>query len=56
MPYADLSTLERDRRLNRIGDLITVDLLSSYVTWRLGGNVDSDSNLESAATPILARI
>jgi acyl carrier protein len=38
MPYADLGALERDRRLNRINDLFTVDLLSSYVNWRLGGS------------------
>src|ERR1700758_41830 len=29
MPYADLKALERDRRLNGIYDLLTVDLLSS---------------------------
>ena len=35
MPYADLTTLERDRRLNRIDDLFTVDLLMRYVAWKL---------------------
>src|ERR1700741_4027623 len=29
LPYADLVTLERDRRLNTIADLFTVDLLAS---------------------------
>jgi hypothetical protein len=29
MPDADLRDLERDRRLSRIDDLFTVDLLSS---------------------------
>jgi acyl carrier protein len=53
---AELSTLERDRRLKRINDLFTVDLLSSYVAWRLGGNVDADSDLQSAGTLISARI
>jgi hypothetical protein len=38
MPYADLTALERDRRLNRIDDLLTVDLLTRYVTWKLCGN------------------
>ena len=38
MPYADLTALERDRRLNRIEDLLTVDLLTRYVTWKLRGN------------------
>jgi acyl carrier protein len=37
MPYADLSDLERGRRLGKITDLFTVDLLVRYVTWKLGG-------------------
>jgi acyl carrier protein len=36
MPFADWSELERDRRLNRIDDLFTVDLLSKYIRWKLG--------------------
>jgi acyl carrier protein len=36
MPYADLSALERDCRLNRIDDLFTVDFLTRYVLWKLG--------------------
>ena len=44
LPYADWSSLERDRRLNRINDLITVNLLSSYVTWKLGGSEECDSD------------
>ena len=42
LPYADLNSLERDRRLNRINDLITVNLLSSYVTWKLRGSEECD--------------
>ena len=38
MPYADLTALERDRRLNRIDDLLTVDLLTRYVEWKLREN------------------
>ena len=38
MPYADLTGLERDRRLNRIDDLLTVDLLTRYAAWKLRGN------------------
>jgi len=38
MPYADLRGLERDRRLNRIDDLFTVDLLCRFVTSKLGGS------------------
>ncbi|MDG3005923.1 acyl carrier protein [Paludisphaera mucosa] len=35
MPYADLSGLERDRRLGSVADLFTVDLLVRYVAWKL---------------------
>ena len=42
MPYADLRRLESNRRLNRIYDLFTVDLLSSYIKWKLGGRGESD--------------
>lgn len=37
MPYADLSDLERDRRLEKLTDLFTVNLLVRYVTWKLEG-------------------
>jgi acyl carrier protein len=37
MPYADWRKLERDRRLDRIDDLFTVDLVTSYVNWKLAG-------------------
>jgi acyl carrier protein len=46
-PYADWTSLERDRRLNRINDLITVDLLSRYVTWKLGGSEERDSDRQA---------
>ena len=36
MPYADLSDLDHDRRLNQIDDLFTVDLLANYIEWNLG--------------------
>jgi acyl carrier protein len=35
LPYADWRELERDRRLERIDDLFTVDLVASYVRWKL---------------------
>lgn len=35
MPYADLSGLESHRSLNDVIDLFTVDLLVSYVVWKL---------------------
>jgi acyl carrier protein len=51
MPYADLSDRERDRRLNRIDDLYTVELLANYIDWKLSRNRDAD---DDAAEPILA--
>jgi acyl carrier protein len=38
MPYADLTALERVRQLNRADDLVTVDLLTRYVAWKLRGH------------------
>jgi acyl carrier protein len=35
MPYADWRELERDRHLERIDDLFTVGLVTSYVRWKL---------------------
>jgi acyl carrier protein len=35
MPFADLSNLEGERRLSKIDDLFTVDLLGRYITWKL---------------------
>ena len=49
MPYADLSALDRDRRLNRVDDLFTVGLLSSYITWKLGGHDEADSDAHAPA-------
>ncbi len=37
LPYADLTDLDGHRRLNRIDDLFTVGLLSSYIMWKLDG-------------------
>jgi acyl carrier protein len=50
MPYADLTTLERDRRLERIDDLFTVDLLTRYVAWKLRGNEEAQNDV-SAPSP-----
>jgi acyl carrier protein len=49
MPYADLTALERDRRLSRIDDLLTVDLLTRYVTWKLRGNGEARYDLPAQA-------
>ena len=51
MPYADLSGLERDRRLSRFNDLFTVGLLVSYIRWQLGGGGQADGNVRG---PVLA--
>src|SRR5262249_41495623 len=56
MPYADWNSLERDRRLDRISDLITVNLLSSYVTWKVRGSEEADCELPAPATLALLRI
>jgi acyl carrier protein len=36
MPYADLRTFDRDRRLGAVSDLFTVNLVVSYISWKLG--------------------
>ena len=36
MPYADLTGFDRDRRLDAVSELFTVDLLVRYVRWKLG--------------------
>ena len=43
MPFADLSGFDRDRRLNAVSDLLTVDLVARYVAWKLGQGVTSDT-------------
>ena len=50
MPYADLSGLERDRRLDQVTDLFTVDLLVRYVTWKL----ESAGDRAEGAAAVLA--
>ena len=58
MPFADLRDLESgDRRLSRIDDLFTVELLARYVAWKLGGsdeaNCGADDPVLVASSPIL---
>jgi acyl carrier protein len=38
MPFADWTELERNRCLGHIDELFTVDLLSRFITWKLGGS------------------
>ena len=57
LPYADLTDLEHDRRLHRIEDLFTVDLLANYIEWKLGGSDEANHGAEEpvlvAPSPIL---
>jgi acyl carrier protein len=49
LPYADLSGLQVDRRLSAVSDLLTVDLLTTYVGWKLGRGAKSDNEANEAA-------
>ena len=52
MPYADLSDRERDRRLDNVTDLFTVDLLVRYVTWKLeSGRGAAEGRASPARSP-----
>ena len=42
MPYADLAGFDRDRRLNAVPDLFTVDLITRYIAWKLGQGSGTD--------------
>jgi acyl carrier protein len=44
MPYADWRKLERDRRLDRIDDIFTVDLVASYIRSKLGVSAAAKTN------------
>jgi acyl carrier protein len=35
MPYADLGAFDRDRQLESVPDLFTVDLVTRYIAWKL---------------------
>ena len=37
MPYANFRDLEFDRRLTQVDDLFTVELLTSFIMWKLRG-------------------
>ena len=56
MPYANLSNLDRDRRPINIADLFTVDLLESYIRWKLGHGREAENDVQPSAllssTPI----
>jgi acyl carrier protein len=50
MPFADWRTREHDRRLDRIDDLFTVDLVASYVRWKLARNGAGKTDVHATAT------
>jgi acyl carrier protein len=50
MPYADWRERERDRRLDRLDDLFTVGLVTSYVRWKLMGSGAAETDAH-AQTP-----
>jgi acyl carrier protein len=35
MPYAELGSFEKDRRLSAVADLFTVQLIVRYIAWKL---------------------
>jgi acyl carrier protein len=51
MPYADLTSLDRDRHLININDLFTVNLLTSYIGWKLGHHDEADTDAQPT-TPV----
>jgi acyl carrier protein len=51
MPYANLSNLDRDRRPINIADLFTVDLLVSYIRWKLGEGREAENDVHPPALP-----
>ncbi len=57
MPYANLDNLERDRRPIDVAELFTVDLLASYITWKLGHFCESKEEVLattlSSPSPVL---
>jgi acyl carrier protein len=55
MPYADLTDLERDRRLGAITDLFTVDLVARYITWKLEGDSESSGCVHERSSSPRAR-
>jgi len=56
MPYADLTNFDRDRRLINMNDLFTVNLLTSYIRWKLGTGGEAEKDVQPPArvspTPI----
>ncbi len=49
MAYADLTGFDRDRRLFNLNDLFTVNLLASYVGWKLGTGGEAEKDVQPPA-------
>jgi hypothetical protein len=49
MHYADLTSFDRDRRLININDLFTVNLLASYIGWKLGTASDAERDVQTSS-------
>ena len=49
MPYADLTNFDRDRRLINMNDLFTVNLLASYIRWKLGTGGEAEKDVQPPA-------
>src|SRR5271157_4198743 len=49
MPYADLTNFDRDRRLININDVFTVNLLASYIRWKLGTSGEAEKDTRPPA-------
>ena len=50
MPYANLNSFDRDRRLTAVSDLFTVEVVTRYVAWKLGHNAGESPPVNAAAT------
>jgi acyl carrier protein len=48
LPYADPNRNLDDRRMSSVADLITVDLVVSYIKWKLGCRVVPDASCTKA--------
>jgi len=46
MPYADLGGFDHNRQLSAVPDLFTVDLITRYISWKLGHGVGAGPGFE----------
>jgi acyl carrier protein len=53
MPYADLGAFNRDRQLESVPNLFTVDLVTRYIAWKLG---QLDAATVSGCAPLARRL